>query len=151
MPNQKRRVQIVTSALMLSNVMSGLDNTIINTALPRIIADLHGIEYTGWLVAIFLLGTAVSTPLWSKLGERRGNKLAYQLSAAMFLLGALLQGLANSMPFLLFFRLIAGIGNGGMVSLPYIIYSDLYPNPYKRLKVLGMVSAFFTTATILGP
>ncbi len=151
MPNQRQRIRIVTSALMLSNVMSGLDNTIINTALPRIIADLHGIEYTGWLVAIFLLGTAVSTPLWSKLGERRGNKLAYQLSAAMFLLGALLQGMANSMPFLLFFRLIAGIGNGGMVSLPYIIYSDLYPNPYKRLKVLGMVSAFFTTATILGP
>ena len=90
MPNQRQRIRIVTSALMLSNVMSGLDNTIINTALPRIIADLHGIEYTGWLVAIFLLGTAVSTPLWSKLGERRGNKLAYQLSAAMFLLLSLI-------------------------------------------------------------
>lgn len=71
MSDQRRRV--ITVALMLSNVMSGLDNTIINTALPRIIADLHGIEYTGWLVAIFLLGTAVSTPLWSKLGERRGT------------------------------------------------------------------------------
>lgn len=148
---KEKQIRIVTVALMLSNVMSGLDNTIINTALPRIIADLRGIEYTGWLVAIFLLGTAVSTPLWSKLGERKGNKLAYQLAAACFLLGALLQGAANSMPFLLTFRLLAGIGNGGMVSLPYIIYSDLYPNPYKRLKVLGMVSAFFTTATILGP
>lgn len=149
MSDQRRRV--ITVALMLSNVMSGLDNTIINTALPRIIADLHGIEYTGWLVAIFLLGTAVSTPLWSKLGERRGNKLAYQLAAACFLLGALLQGCAQQMSFLLTFRLLAGIGNGGMVSLPYIIYSDLYPNAHKRLKVLGMVSAFFTTATILGP
>ena len=69
MSDQRRRV--ITVALMLSNVMSGLDNTIINTALPRIIADLHGIEYTGWLVAIFLLGTAVSTPLWSKLGSSR--------------------------------------------------------------------------------
>lgn len=84
---KEKQIRIVTVALMLSNVMSGLDNTIINTALPRIIADLRGIEYTGWLVAIFLLGTAVSTPLWSKLGERKGNKLAYQLAAACFCWG----------------------------------------------------------------
>lgn len=54
MSDQRRRV--ITVALMLSNVMSGLDNTIINTALPRIIADLHGIEYTGWLVGHLLIG-----------------------------------------------------------------------------------------------
>lgn len=75
---------IVTCALLLSNAMSGIDNTIINTALPAIISDLHGIELMGWIVAIFLLGTAISTPLWSKLGEHTGNKQAYQL-AAIFL------------------------------------------------------------------
>lgn len=64
--------------------MSGLDNTIINTALPAIISDLHGLELMGWIVAVFLLGTAVSTPLWSKLGEHIGNKRSYQLAAAFF-------------------------------------------------------------------
>ena len=70
----KKRTIIVTMALLLSNAMSGLDNTIINTALPRIIADLKGIEYMGWMVSVFLLGTAVATPLWSKLGERTSIK-----------------------------------------------------------------------------
>lgn len=147
----RKRTTIVTLALLLSNVMSGLDNTIINTALPRIIAELHEIEYMGWLVAIFLLGTAVSTPLWSKLGERVGNKLAYQLATATFLLGALLQGLAPNMIFLLVARMLCGLGNGGMVSIPYIIYSDLYKNPRRRMTVMGMVSAFYSGSTILGP
>ncbi|KRL61917.1 MFS transporter [Lactobacillus psittaci] len=147
----KKRTIIVTMALLLSNAMSGLDNTIINTALPRIIADLKGIEYMGWMVSVFLLGTAVATPLWSKLGERTSNKIAYQLAASTFLLGALFQGLAPNMFVLLLARLICGLGNGGMVSIPYIIYSDLYPNPAKRMRTLGLVSAFYSSATIMGP
>lgn len=147
----KRKIIIVTFALLLSNAMSGLDNTIINTALPRIIADLKGIEYMGWMVAIFLLGTAVSTPLWSKLGEHIGNKAAYQLTTLTFLVGAMLQGMAPNMMFLLVSRMICGLGNGGMVSIPYIIYSDLYKNPRERMKTLGMVSAFYSASTIMGP
>lgn len=147
----KHKVMIVTAALLLSNAMSGIDSTIVNTAMPAIIADLHGIELMGWVVAIFLLGTAVSTPLWSKLGERVGNKLAYQLAAVFFVLGSLLQGLAPNMLFLIISRAIAGIGNGGMVSLPYIIYAQLYANPRKRMQVLGLVSASYSTATIIGP
>lgn len=70
----KKNIWIVTAALLLSNAMIGLDATIINTALPAIISDLHGIQLMGWIVAVFLLGTAVSTAIWSKLGERIGNK-----------------------------------------------------------------------------
>lgn len=147
----KRNVMIVTAALLMSNAMAGIDSTIVNTAMPAIIADLHGIEYMGWLVAIFLLGTAVSTPLWSKLGERVGNKRAYQLAAVFFVLGSFLQGRAPNMLLLIVFRAIAGIGNGGMISLPYIIYAELYANPRQRMKILGLVSASFSTATIIGP
>lgn len=150
-PLSKKNIWLVTFALLLSNAMSGLDNTIVNTALPAIIADLHGLELMGWIVAIFLLGTAVSTPLWSKLGERLGNRRAYQLAALMFVLGSFLQGMAPSMVMLIISRAIAGIGNGGMVSLPYIIYAQLYKNPRKRMQVLGLVSASYSTATIIGP
>lgn len=131
--------------------MSGLDSTIINTALPAIISDLHGIEMMGWIVAVFLLGTAVSTPLWSKLGEHIGNKSSYQLAALFFVVGSLLQGLAPNIVFLIIARTIAGIGNGGVVSLPYIIYARMYANPRKRMQVLGFVSASYSTATIIGP
>nr|WP_268873329.1 MFS transporter [Secundilactobacillus odoratitofui] len=147
----KRNVIIVTFALLLSNAMSGLDNTIINTALPAIISDLHGIELMGWIVAVFLLGTAVSTPLWSKLGEHIGNKQAYQLAALFFVVGSFLQGISPNIVCLIIFRTIAGIGNGGVVSLPYIIYANLYENPRKRMQVLGFVSASYSMATIIGP
>ncbi|WP_082622581.1 MFS transporter [Agrilactobacillus composti] len=147
----KRNILIVTCALLLSNAMSGLDNTIINTALPAITADLHGLELIGWIVAVFLLGTAVSTPLWSKLGEHIGNKKSYQLAACCFVLGSFLQGLAPNIIFLIAARALMGLGNGGMISLPYIIYAQMYTNPRKRMQVLGFVSASYSMATIIGP
>ncbi|WP_155286344.1 MFS transporter [Lacticaseibacillus zhaodongensis] len=147
----KKNVIIVTFALLLSNAMSGLDGTIVNTALPAIIADLHGLELMGWVVAVFLLGTAVSTPLWSKFGERFGNRRAYETAAIMFVVGSFLQGASPNMITLIIARAIAGFGSGGMVSLPYIIYAQLYKNPRKRMQVLGLVSASFSTATIIGP
>lgn len=147
----KRDIVIVTFALLLSNAMSGIDNTIINTALPAIISDLHGIEFMGWIVAVFLLGTAVSTPLWSKLGEHIGNKRSYQLAAMFFVIGSLLEGMSSNIVFLIISRTIAGIGNGGVVSLPYIIYARMYANPRKRMQVLGFVSASYSMATIIGP
>ncbi len=147
----KRDILIVTVALLLSNAMGGLDSTIINTALPAITSDLHGIELIGWIVAVFLLGTAVSTPLWSKLGEHVGNKKSYQLAASFFVIGSLLQGLAPNMVCLISARTLMGIGNGGMISLPYIIYARMYKNPRKRMQVLGFVSASYSMATIIGP
>ena len=87
MDQQKRRT-IVTGALLLSNIMAGMDGTIVNTALPAITSDLHGLQYMGWIIATFLLGMAVATPLWSKLGEHKGNKQAYITATTMFLIGA---------------------------------------------------------------
>lgn len=78
----KKQLFMVTLALLLANIMSGLDATIINTAIPAIVSDLHGIQYMGWIVACFLLGMSVSVPIWGKLGERMGNKFAFELSLA---------------------------------------------------------------------
>ena len=79
---QQRRT-IVTGALLLSNIMAGMDGTIVNTALPAITSDLHGLQYMGWIIATFLLGMAVATPFWSKFGEHKGNKIAY-ISATLY-------------------------------------------------------------------
>ena len=69
----KKQISMVTFSMILANVMAGLDSTIINTAIPAIIADLHGIEFMGWIIALMLLGMSVSTPIWSKVGEQIGN------------------------------------------------------------------------------
>lgn len=147
----KRSIAIVTFALLLSNAMSGLDSTIINTALPAIISDLHGLELMGWIVAVFLLGTAVTTPLWSKLGEHIGNKAAFQIATLLFVIGSFLQGMSPNIIFLIAARTLMGMGSGGMVSIPYIIYASLFVDPRKRMKVLGFATASYSAASIIGP
>ena len=142
---------IVTLALLLSNAMAGLDGTIVNTALPAIISDLHGIQYMGWIVAVFLLGMAVATPLWSKLGERVGNRRAYEIATLLFAIGSIFQALSSNIIFFLIARTVMGIGAGGMNTIPFIIYADLYTDLVKRAKVIGYATASFSAASIIGP
>ncbi|CAJ1199040.1 MFS transporter [Companilactobacillus nantensis] len=147
----RNRKILVTFALVLSNMMAGLDATIINTALPAIISDLHGIQYMGWIVAIFLLGMAVSTPLWSKFGEKKGNKVAYITATVVFMIGALFQGLAPNIIWFITARSIMGIGAGGMNTIPFIIYSQIFKNIKRRSQVIGIASAGFSGTSIVGP
>ena len=76
----KRRIAIATIALLIANFMGGLDATIVNTALPAITSDLNGIRLIGWISSVFLLGTAVTTVLWGRVGETIGNKKTFQIS-----------------------------------------------------------------------
>ncbi|WP_409021866.1 MFS transporter [Dellaglioa sp. P0083] len=147
----KKNLIIVTIALLLSNAMAGLDGTIINTALPSIVSDLHGIQYMGWIVAVFLLGMAVATPLWSKLGERIGNRGAYQLATFLFAIGAVFQATSSNIVFFLVARVVMGIGAGGMNTIPFIIYADIYKNIKKRSQVIGYATASYSIASIIGP
>ncbi|WP_058302719.1 MFS transporter [Gorillibacterium timonense] len=147
----KKETMIVTLALLLSNAMAGLDGTIINTALPAIVSDLHAIQYMGWIVSVFLLGMAVSTPLWSKLGERIGNRRTYQLATLLFAVGSIFQASSSNIVFFLIARAAMGIGAGGMNTIPFIIYADLYPDSKKRAKIVGYATASFSVASILGP
>lgn len=147
----KKQIKMVTWAMVLGNVMAGLDSTIVNTALPAIIADLHGIQFMGWIVALLLLGMSVSIPIWSKVGERFGNKIAFELSILFFVTGSLCQGLAKNMYFFLIARAVMGIGAGGMGSIPYIMAGYIFSNIKKRTQILGYLGASFSIATILGP
>lgn len=110
-------------------------------------------ELNSWagLLLRFFLGTTITTPIWSKLGEIIGNKKAYMVTSSLFAIGSFLQGMAPNMVFLIIARIIAGIGSGGMVSLPFIIYADLYKDLNTRTKVLGMATASFSIASIIGP
>lgn len=147
----KTRIAIATVALLIANFMGGLDATIVNTALPAITSDLNGIRLIGWISSAFLLGTAVTTVLWGRVGEIIGNKRTFQISVLLFIVSSLAGGLANNMVMLIVARALMGIGAGGMVSIPFIIYADIYPNPAQRARALGWVTAFYTLSTVVGP
>lgn len=150
MTNLHRR-RIVTGALLLSNIMAGMDGTIVNTAMPAITSDLHALQYMGWIVATFLLGMAVATPLWSKYGEHRGNKRAYIIATTTFAVGALLQAAAPNILWFILARTLMGVGAGGMNTIPFIVFAEIYPNLRERSQVVGFASACFGTASIVGP
>lgn len=147
----KKQITMITFAMILANVMAGLDSTIINTAIPAIIADLHGIQFMGWIIAILLLGMSISIPIWTKVGEKIGNKLAFELSSLFFVLGSLFQGLAPNMYLFLVARALMGIGAGGLGSLPYIMAGFIFTNIKDRTKILGYLGASFSVAAIIGP
>ncbi|MDO4911971.1 MAG: MFS transporter [Lactobacillus sp.] len=146
-----KSLKLTVAALMLSNVMVGLDSTIINTAIPAIVADLKGIQFMGWLVAIYLMGLSLSVPIWTKIAERISNKTALIYSIGLFVIGSILQGIAPNIIFFICARLIMGIGAGGMGSLPYIIVGFIISNIKDRTKSLGLLTGAFNSAAILGP
>lgn len=147
----KRQLIVSTIALLLANFMGGLDATIVNTALPAITSSLNGIRLIGWISSIFLLGTAVTTILWGRLGEIVGNKRTFQTAMFIFIISSLVGGLSTSMVMLIIARAFMGIGAGGMISIPFVIYAHIYPNPAQRARALGWVTASYTLSTVVGP
>ena len=108
-----RRVLIIIGALLLGMFLAALDQTIVSTALPTIVADLHDASHLAWVVVAYLLAATVSTPLWGKLGDQYGRKRFFQASIVIFLGGSALSGLSHTMSELIAFRAFRASGAAG--------------------------------------
>lgn len=106
--------RFVIAGLLLGIVLATLDGTIVGTALPVIVDDLGGMDRLSWVVTAYLLATAVTTPLWGKIGDLYGRKGGYLAAIAVFLAGSVLCGLAQDMGQLIAFRAVQGVGAGGL-------------------------------------
>ncbi len=145
-----KEIMVVMTALMLALLLSALDQTIVATALPRIASDLHGLNKLSWVATAYLLTSAISTPLYGKIGDLYGRKKIFQISIIIFLAGSALCGLSNSMNELVLFRAIQGIGAGGLISLVLAIIGDVV-SPRQRGRYQGYFGAVFGVASVLGP
>ena len=146
----KRELYWVFGALMLGMLLAALDSTIVATALPTIVGDLHGANHLSWVVVAYLLSSTVSTPLWGKLGDLYGRKVFFQASIVIFLAGSMLCGFANSMITLILFRALQGLGGGGLMVGAQSVIADIVP-PRDRGRYAGFFGATFGAATVLGP
>src|SRR6202451_4131897 len=103
-PMPKRELYFVFGALMLGMLLAALDSTIVSTALPTIVGDLHGGSHLAWVVTAYLLASTVSTPLWGKLGDQFGRKFFFQAAIVIFVAGSALSGFSHTMTELILFR-----------------------------------------------
>jgi EmrB/QacA subfamily drug resistance transporter len=145
-----RRVLVIISALMLGMFLAALDQTIVSTALPTIVADLHGASHLAWIVVAYLLAATVSTPLWGKLGDQYGRKVFFQAAIVIFLAGSICSGLSHSMIELIGFRAVQGLGGGGLMVGTQAIVGDVV-SPRDRGRYQGLFGAVFGIASIIGP
>jgi len=111
----QRQVLIIIGALMLGMFLAALDQTVVSTALPTIVGDLHGASHLSWVVTAYLLASTVLTPLWGKLGDLYGRKIFFQAAIVIFLVGSAVAGLSASMIELIVFRAVQGLGGGGLM------------------------------------
>jgi EmrB/QacA subfamily drug resistance transporter len=146
----RREIYTVMSGLMIAMLLAMLDNTIVGTAMPTIVGDLGGLEHLAWVVTAYALATAVSTPVWAKLGDLYGRKGVFMTSIVIFLVGSALAGLSQDMTQLIAFRGIQGIGAGGLMVGAMAIIGDLVP-PRERGRYQGLMAAVMPIAFIGGP
>src|SRR3984957_8494731 len=145
-----RRVLVIIGALMLGMFLAALDQTIVSTALPTIVADLHGASHLSWIVVAYLLAATVSTPLWGKLGDQYGRKVFFQAAIVIFLVGSVLSGVSHSMVELIAFRAVQGLGSGGLMGGAQAIVGDIV-SPRERGRYVGLFGAVFGVSSIVGP
>lgn len=155
-----REKKLTIAAIMMVFLLSALDQTIVSTAMPRIIAELHGLEMYSWTATAYMLTSTIMVPIYGKLGDMYGRKIILTVGVTIFLLGSALCGLAGEfgdlpivgggMVQLIVCRAIQGIGSGALFSGAFAVIADLYP-PRERGRVMGLFVAVFSIASVAGP
>lgn len=147
----RRQVIEAFCGLLLALLVAILSSTIVSIALPTIIADLNGTQgQYAWVVTAMLLTACATTPIWGKLSDLFSKKLLYQLAIIIFITGSALGGFAQSVPQLIGFRALQGIGMGGMQALIQVVMAAMI-TPRQRGRYSGFIGATFAVSTVSGP
>ncbi|MQT04265.1 MFS transporter [Streptomyces jumonjinensis] len=135
---------------MLGVLLAALDQTIVGTALPTIVADLGGGAHMSWVVTAYLLAETVGTALVGKFGDLFGRKRVFQVSTLVFVVGSMLSGLAPDMALLIVWRAVQGLGAGGLLVTAVALIAEVVP-VRERGTYQGGMGAVFGLATVIGP
>jgi EmrB/QacA subfamily drug resistance transporter len=140
----------VLIALMLSTSLVAIDSTILATAVPSVVADLGGFSQFPWLFSLYLLAQAVSVPIYGKLADQMGRKPMMLFGVSLFVAGSVLCGLAWSLPVLIAFRAVQGLGAGAIIPMSQTILGDLY-TVAERARVTGYLASVWGASAVIGP
>lgn len=135
---------------LLSLFLAALDQTIVGTAMPKIVSELNGLQDLSWVFTAYLLTSTISIPIIGKLSDLYGRKIFFLGGISIFLLGSVLSGLSQNMTELILFRAIQGLGAGGIMSNSFAAIGDLFP-PAQRARWQGLFGGIFGIASVVGP
>ena len=146
----RRRTILVVAGTMLALLLAALDQTIVGTAMPRIVADLNGLSYYAWVITAYLVASTVMVPVAGKLGDLFGRKPFLLTGMAGFVAASALCGASQNMAELVVFRSLQGIFGGVLFATVFAVIGDLFP-PQQRARVSGLFGAVFGLSSVLGP
>lgn len=145
-----QRRNLIFVAVLLGMLLAALDQTIVATALPTVVADLGGAGHQAWVVTSYLLASTIATAIVGKLGDLFGRKAVFQASVGFFLVGSVLCGLSGSMTMLVAARALQGIGGGAIMVTAMAVIGEVIPLR-ERGRYQGALGAVFGVTTVIGP
>jgi EmrB/QacA subfamily drug resistance transporter len=155
-----RQKMLTFGGILLAMFLGSLDQTIVSTALPRIVADLHGLDRFTWVATAYLVASTALVPIYGKLADMYSRRTIEVTAVSIFLVGSMLCGLAgefgplpllgDGMNQLVVFRAVQGLGGAGLFAMAFIIIADLFA-PAERGRYQGFTGAVFGTSSVLGP
>lgn len=144
------RFGMVFAGLMTVMLLASLDQTIVATALPTIVGELHGVSHMAWVTTAYILAATIAMPVYGRVGDLIGRKTLFLSAISVFLVGSAVAGMAANMTMLIIGRGIQGLGGGGLMILSQTIIADLVP-PRQRAKYMAPIGAVFGLSAVAGP
>lgn len=146
----RNRIILVTAGIMLSLFLASMESTVVATAMPTIVGQLGGLEHYSWVFSAFMLASTTAVPLYGKLSDIYGRRKLYASAMALFLMGSVWCGFANSMTSLIFARALQGVGAGGIMPLAFILIGEMFTLE-QRAKMQGLFSGVWGVSSVVGP
>lgn len=146
----RRQVVLTMGGLTLALFLAALDQTVVSTAMPRIVTDLGGFDRFTWVTTAYLVASTTTVPIVGRLSDLYGRKAFFLAGIAVFLVGSVLAGTSQTMDQLIMLRAVQGIGGGSIMALSFTAIADLFP-PAERGKYQGVFAAVFGMASVIGP
>ncbi|WP_245566833.1 MDR family MFS transporter [Jonesia quinghaiensis] len=146
----QQSIMLLFIGLILTQLMSSLNQTILSTALPTIVGELNGVEHMTWVITAFILGVTIMMPIYGKISDMLGRKPLLLIAIAIFMVGSVLGGLSSTMEGLILARAVQGIGGGGLMILSQAAIADVIP-ARDRGKYMGIMGGVFAFSSVAGP
>lgn len=146
----RKQVVLTMAGVMLGMFLASLDQTVVSTAMPRIVSDLGGLDRFTWIATAYLVASTTAVPIVGKLTDIYGRKHFFVAGIVVFLFGSILAGLSQTMDQLIAFRAVQGLGGGVIFANAFVSIADLFP-PAERGKYQGLVTAVFGVSSVIGP